>query len=164
MLVGAPLACMDLDGYHLDGGVVAQGGGVARGGGPPAVTGGREGAARGGTGTCANEEFTLYNNAADYEDSSASCTGTYPMYAAVYVVDAADSTWLFSDETTTRSVVFGSRVDLQVQCCWLDLQACSELTTICDVYGISYACTCNPVMTFQLTGDTCPGETVNVCS
>jgi hypothetical protein len=159
MLVGAPLACMDLDGYRLKTEV------AARGGSPPTGSGGTAGAPRGGSaGTCANEVFTLYNEATDYDASSASCTSGYPMYAAVYVLDPADYVWLLSGETTTESVAFGGQMDLQVQCCWLDFLGCSELTTTCDVYGISYKCSCNVLMTFQLTSDTCPGEIVHLCS
>jgi len=159
VLAGWPIACMDLDGYHPKSEVAARGGG---GGGPPAGSGGTARGGSAGTGTCEDEEFTLYNNAVDYEATSSSCTG-YSMYAAVYLVDTVDSEWLLSGYDTTRYVPFGSQWELQVQCCWLDLEACSSLTTICDVYGLSYACTCNPVMTFRLTADTCPGETVDLC-
>ena len=161
MLVGAPLACMDLDGYHLDGGV------VARGGGPATGTGGRAGAPRGGssgTGTCANEVFTLYNDAADYEAYSSGCDATLTKYSWAYVTDGTTSGWVYGGGSTTRSLPFGSQMTVETQCCWFDLLDCFALSTICDFYGDPQMCECDPVVTHRLTADTCPGEDVVICS
>jgi hypothetical protein len=165
-LVGAPLACMDLDGYHLDGGV------TARGGSPPAGSGGRGGAAGaprggtsvgGGTGTCAEEVFTLYNNAADYESYSSSCNATLTLYSWAYVTDSEASGWLFAGDSTTRSLPFGGQRTVQTQCCWFDLLDCFGFSTSCNFYGTAEKCACDTVVTHQLTADTCPGEDVVVC-
>ena len=167
MFVGAPLACMDLDGYHLDGGV------AARGGSPPAGSGGRSGAAGaprggasvgGGTGTCAEEVFTLYNNAADYDAYASGCSATLTLFSWAYVTDGTTSGWLFAGDSTTESLPFGSQMTLQTQCCWFDFASCFGFTATCDAGGVSVDCSCSPAVTHTLTADTCPGENVVVCS
>lgn len=151
-LVGTALACMDLDGYHLDGGVSSRGG-----------SGGTAVAPRGGSGACANEVFTLYNNAVDSEEYSSSCDGTYTLFSWAYMTDGETSGWLYGEASTTRSLPFGSQLRLQVQCCWFDLIDCFGFSTICDFYGTPQACRCDPVVTWDLTADTCPGEDIVIC-
>jgi hypothetical protein len=165
MLVGTPLACMDLDGYHLDGGV------ASRGGSPAASSGGAAGAPRGGSTasggggaeTCTDELFTLYNDTADYPAYSSSCDATLTLFSWAYLTDGETSGWLYAGESTTKSLAFGSQLTVQSQCCWFDYSSCFGFTTTCNFSDMAVDCACNPVVTHTLTADTCPGEDVIVC-
>ena len=136
MLVGAPLACMDLDGYHLDGGVVARGG-ESRGRAPAEQRVAPRGGSS-GTGTCADEVFTLRNNAADYEAYSSSCDATLTLFSWAYVTDGqTERVALGRPIHDRRSLPFGSQVTVQTQCCWFDYSTASDFSTTCDFYGES---------------------------
>ncbi len=159
VLVGGPLACMDLDGYHPKTEVAARGG---SGGGPAAGTGGTARGGSAGTGPCEEEVFTLYNNALDRQDYSADC-GTITLFSWAYVSAPDADGWLFAEDAGTVTVPFGQQVAVQSQCCYFDHISCFGFTTQCDFYGTTVDCACDAAATHTLTADTCSGEDVILC-